>query len=292
MRSRTGLSRRASRGAATAAILLLVLLAACGGSPDGTATGPQRYVALGDSYTSGPGIAPARGAGCLRSGVNYPALVAQALDVPDFEDVSCGGATTTNLLTVQAVSNRPEPQLDAVTSETELVTIGIGLNDLQLSYGLLYACLTRVGTPTEGCKQMIAMPEAQLNQRLEAAAGRVEASLDAVQEKAPEARVVLVGYPRVVPDSGSCPDRLPMPDAMIDRTRKALERINNLWKEAADAQGADYVDMYRASADRHICAADPWVNGATDVPDEAASMHPFASYHRAVAKKIVALLER
>lgn len=291
MRSRTGLPCRATRRAAAAAVLLLGL-AACGAGPDSQASGPQRYVALGDSYTSGPGIAPARGAGCLRSGVNYPALVALALDVPDFEDVSCGGATTANLVTVQDVSNRPAPQLDAVTSETELVTIGIGLNDLQLSYGLLYACLTRVGTPTQGCERMIDMPQAQLDQILEAAAGRVEAALEAVQEKAPEARVILVGYPRIVPDSGSCPDRLPMPDAMIDRTRQALERINDLWKKAADAEGADYVDMYRASGDRDICAADPWVNGATDVPDEAASMHPFASYHRAVAKKIVALLEK
>lgn len=290
MRSRTGLPCRAIRRAAAAAVLLG--LAACGAGPDSQASGPQRYVALGDSYTSGPGIAPARGAGCLRSGVNYPALVALALDVPDFEDVSCGGATTANLVTVQDVSNRPAPQLDAVTSETELVTIGIGLNDLQLSYGLLYACLTRVGTPTQGCGRMIDMPQAQLDQILEAAAGRVEAALEAVQEKAPEARVILVGYPRIVPDSGSCPDRLPMPDAMIDRTRQALERINDLWKKAADAEGADYVDMYRASGDRDICAADPWVNGATDVPDEAASMHPFASYHRAVAKKIVALLEK
>lgn len=291
MHSRTALRRRATWPVVTAVVLLLAL-AACGGTSDEEERGPQRYVALGDSYTSGPGIAPARGAGCLRSGVNYPALVARALDIPDVEDVSCGGAMTTNLLTVQAVSNRPAPQLDAVNSKTDLVTIGIGLNDLTLSYTLLYACLTRAGTPTEGCKQVIAMPQSQLDQRLEAAARRVEASLKAVKVKAPRARVLLVGYPHIVPDSGSCPDRLPMPPAMIERVRSALALVNDLWKEAADAAGADYVDMYAVSGDRDICATDPWINGATDAPGEAAAMHPFASYHQAVARKIVALLDK
>ena len=49
------------------------------------------YVALGDSYTSGPGI-PGQVPGsllCFRSDHNYPSLLARAINPASFTDVSC-----------------------------------------------------------------------------------------------------------------------------------------------------------------------------------------------------------
>src|SRR4051794_10127159 len=50
-----------------------------------------RYVALGDSFTSGPLIPRQHGKpfACLRSDHNYPSLVAHALRAGVFADVSC-----------------------------------------------------------------------------------------------------------------------------------------------------------------------------------------------------------
>jgi hypothetical protein len=271
--------------------IVLLTLTACGRSTAVATNDTAHYVALGDSYTSGPGIQPFVDRGCQRSGADYPSLVARELKITDFRDVSCGGAMTTNLVTAQAVAGQPAPQLQAVGSNTTLVTIGMGLNDFALSYGLLYACASK-GTPTQGCAQVLAMSDAQVSQRIEAAARRVNASLQAIAEKAPKARIVLVGYPRIVPDSGSCPDRLPMPAAALARVRRAVVEINDLWKKAATATGADYVDMYDASEGHDICSSDPWVNGITDEPGKAAALHPFAAYHRAVAQKIVTLIKK
>src|SRR3954462_5512053 len=65
------------------------------GSPATAPTAYDQYVALGDSYTAAPLVPPTDSSTiCLRSGVNYPALVARAMPGTALTDVSCSGATT------------------------------------------------------------------------------------------------------------------------------------------------------------------------------------------------------
>jgi lysophospholipase L1-like esterase len=285
--------RRTTAWSVALLALCLPVLAACGGGPKtDTPDKPdfRRYVALGDSYTSGPGIEPMTPGPCLRSTVNYPALVASALHIKKVTDVSCGGAASTNLVTTQALHPAPAPQLDAVTSDTDLVTMGFGFNDLSLSYGLLFACLMPKGVPSEGCKQLLATPASRDTLLIEAVARRVATAIEDVQKKAPHATVVLVGYPRIVPDSGSCPSRLPLPDAMLERLRQALALMNDEWQKVAKATGADYVDMYAVSKGHDICSADPWIDGGRNAPGQASALHPFRAYHRAVARAVVKVL--
>jgi hypothetical protein len=118
--------RRAVLAATVAALTLLGSLTA--GAAEALSA-PQHYVALGDSYASGPGI-PAQRAdpmGCQRSTHNYPALLAQALRIRDYTDVSCGGARTDDMTTPQPVRPGPNPaQFDALRPNTGLVTVTIG----------------------------------------------------------------------------------------------------------------------------------------------------------------------
>src|SRR3954471_15153979 len=130
-------------------------LAACTG--DGAAPGDpapeqaaaarySRYVALGDSYSAGPLIPTTDLAGgCARSDHNYPSLLAARLHVARLVDVTCSGASTADLTHVQRPFQgaRVPPQLDAVTPHTDLVTVGIGGNDLDL-FGTLVATCTRL----------------------------------------------------------------------------------------------------------------------------------------------------
>src|SRR5690606_22902074 len=54
----------------------------------------EHYVALGDSYTSGPLIPVPKltpPLGCVRSMLNYPTLLAVKARAGSFDDVSCGG---------------------------------------------------------------------------------------------------------------------------------------------------------------------------------------------------------
>src|SRR5215467_15609307 len=96
------------------------------------ASGPS-YVALGDSYTSGPLIPHQTGnpAGCLRSTHNYPSLVAAALGAVSFTDASCAGATTADMTAQQAVAGGVNPpEVNTVSAGTTLVTLGVGGNDV------------------------------------------------------------------------------------------------------------------------------------------------------------------
>jgi lysophospholipase L1-like esterase len=286
--------RRRTAWSAALLALSLPVLAACGGGSKTEQPEPgfHRYVALGDSYTSGPGIEPMTSGPCQRSTVNYPALVASKLHIKKVADVSCGGAASTNLVTAQALRPAPAPQLDAVTSDTDLVTMGFGFNDLSLSYGLLFTCIMPKGTPSAGCQRLLATPASRDTLVIEAIARRVTTAIEDVKKKAPHATVVLVGYPHIVPDTGSCPSRLPLADAMLERLRQALALMNDEWQKVAKATGVDYVDTYALSKGHDICAGDPWIDGSQDALGEAAALHPFRAYHLAVAHAVVEALTK
>lgn len=282
--------RRRCAASVAALALLGAALGACGSSGGSPAT-TGAYVALGDSYSSGAGIAPVRDATCNRSGRNYPSLVAKRMHYPSFTDVTCGGAMTTDLLQAQARTDN-SAQLDALDRHTSLVTLTIGLNDDQLSYGLLFACVTGSAGPSRQCGRVLAMPESTVDSVVLKVAGRVGASLRLIRKQAPSARIILVGYPRIVPDSGGCPARLPLAAGMEPRLRDIMRKIDESWRRAAAVVGADYVDTWRMSRGHDVCAAEPWVNGTTQVVGEAAPLHPFPAFHRAVAEAIVALLRK
>ena len=95
-------------------------------------TADSSYVALGDSYTAGPGVPDRTGtpAGCDRSDRNYPSLVARELGIgsADFRDMSCSGATIADLSAAQSTDDGDNPaQLSALSGTTRLVTLGIGV---------------------------------------------------------------------------------------------------------------------------------------------------------------------
>jgi lysophospholipase L1-like esterase len=282
---------KTSAAATIVTALALALLAACGGGSTDARSDGAEYVAMGDSMSSGAGIAPVADTTCFRSKVNYPSLVAKQMQFTSFEDVTCAGADTTHLLKPQVIGiTSHRAQLDALGTRTKLVTITIGLNDNRLASGLLAACLDPTGKPSAACDLVLGASEATLEKQYAAAADRVVDALNRIQKEAPNARVILIGYPRYFPDSGSCPDRVPMVEAMVDKDRTAFAVINDDWKQAAERAGVEYVDTYQLSNGHDICSDMPWMNGASNAPDKALPMHPFAAFHEAVAARIVQLL--
>ena len=101
------------------------------------------YVALGDSYTAGP-LIPLQipPYGCLKSNNNYAHLAATRLGQPAFRDPSCSGAKTDHMESAQGVSPGPNPpQLHALDADTQVVTLGIGGNDIGFS-GIAENCMS------------------------------------------------------------------------------------------------------------------------------------------------------
>ncbi|MGH3865736.1 MAG: GDSL-type esterase/lipase family protein [Pseudonocardiaceae bacterium] len=127
--------------AAAATVLALVGLPASAAAR--TVSLPRHYVALGDSYTAGPLIPVQRTdpIGCERSTSNYPALLATALHIRDYTDVSCSNVTTDNMTAPQEVLLGPNPaQFDALRSDTDLVTLTISGNDIEFA-DILVTCI-------------------------------------------------------------------------------------------------------------------------------------------------------
>lgn len=256
------------------------------GRPAGHLVGRfARYVALGDSYTSAPGITgPTTDRRCLRAARNYPHLLAQSLRVGTLVDVSCGGADTTDVRGRQY----PEtpPQLDAVTAGTDLVTIGLGGNDFDLFGSLLAGCLRQDAATVAGspCTDRLS---ASSSRRLPQIRERLRAVVRAVRAKAPRARIVLVGYPQLLPASGTCA-AAPFPAGDYAFARALNRGFTRAVAAAARAERVTYVDVWRASAGHDICSADPWVNGLTG--PGAAPFHPFAVEQEAVARLVTTAL--
>ncbi len=251
------------------------------------------YVALGDSYTSAPFVPETDGQdGCLRSSGNYPSLVAAELG-SDLEDVSCAGAQTVSLVGVQQTfdgSSRPA-QFDALSEDTDLVTIGIGGNDFGLFSKLTAGCVGAAAQEPEGTPCTDAAT-GDVTRDLDEMKGRVAAALKGVVDRAPEARVLLVGYPQIVPATGSCPDLLPIAEGDLPFARSVNRGLADALENAAKAADVEYVDAFALTRGHDICADDPWINGQQNDPERALAYHPFAEEQQAVADEIARLLER
>ena len=247
------------------------------------------YVALGDSFTSGPLVPQTLAAfGCFRSTRNYPALLAEALDVRRFSDVSCAGADTTDMRSPQPTGFAAvRPQLSALSARTDLVTIGIGGNDFGLFGRLASTCpQLRASDPGgDPCRRYLAATADPAPLEVLARIGaRTAAVLDAVRRRAPEAEVAVVGYPRITPPRGTCTGVLPFATGDYAYLDLVQRRLNAALRQAARSANAGFIDTYRASRGHDACAGRrAWVNGSRTDTSRAQSYHPFGSYMQAVA---------
>lgn len=263
------------------------LLTACTGTPPHADT-PVRYVALGDSYTSAPGIGTGVGTppGCDRSDNNYPRLVAAELPASEFTDASCGGATTEHLTRPQRTAEGSNPpQLSAVAPDTTLVTIGIGGNDV----GLVELAAQCADVPAE---DGVCGEEAAINDRIPATASDVSSVLAKITAKAPDARVLVVGYPTILPaDLSTCSGALPHDPADLSALREGLELLNHILEEQANAHGAEFVNTAAATEGHDLCAPEDsrWIAGLAPA-DGGAALHPTARGERAMAQTVLAVL--
>lgn len=268
---------------ATALIVgALALLSACAVQPLATAAHDGVYVALGDSYAAGPGITAAASGppGCGRSAADYPSLVEARAGYGTFRDVTCSGATVADLIGTQRTgSGSNPPQLDAVTGDTGLVTITIGANDVGFGE-VLTRCLAGSRAHPDGsfCRaRFVHDGRDVLAARIAALSPELDRVLAEVRRRAPDAAILVVGYPRTLPFLvGGC-DEAPFSRVDAAYLSDTGEALNTMLEQRAEAAGARFVDTASSSADHDICRpADlRWVEGAA--PESAAApFHPNA----------------
>ncbi len=276
-----------------AGVVLLAagLLASCGTTKDDFPKVTKKptfssYVAMGDSFTSGPGITPQDpiSLGCQRSTKNYPALIAKQLKVTVLRDVSCSGAVSTDIITNRPTTAQPGPQLDAVTASTDLVTVGIGGNDEGVFGKVIFACATGTRVAQAQCSPNV---QSFLTTALARTTANVVTSLEAIRAKAPKARIVLVGYLRVLPEPGGCV----VTGLTAARSAPAImaqDMLDTALAEAAKRAKVDYVSMGATSSGHESCYGNAaWVNGFRNVPGDGAYLHPNLAGMEAVAESLV-----
>ena len=283
--------RRAVR--ASLGVLLLLMIAP---AVAGAATGP--YVSLGDSYTAAPLVPIPTGnpIGCGRSTNNYPSDVARVIAPSSFTDVSCGSATTVDMTQSQSVpfGGTNPPQFTGLSAADTLVTIGIGGNDAGL-IGVAETCAETDITHPFGsaCKSHYAGSGSDPNVAAVGATGpKVAAALQGIHQRAPHARVLIVGYPDGLPVNGSnCWPLVPLSSGDITYFNSLEQRLNSVIASAAAANGATFVDTWNSSIGHDACKASgtAWVNGI--IPNSVAyPLHPNRQGEQNMANQVLAHL--
>jgi lysophospholipase L1-like esterase len=251
--------------------------------------GCMNYVALGDSFSSGPAI-PRQidPAGCQRSSRNYARLLSSWMRDAVLRDVSCAGATTMNMTKPQRVADGSKPpQLDALEPDTQLVTLTLGANDIGFMQ-VLYACAshTNIGTP---CRDRYVVDgHDRIADRIRAGARKLAAVLGDIHLRAPRARVFVVGYPQLFPDvTRGCFPRVPITDRDVAYLRDEERQLNATIQYVTVASGDIYVDAFSASAGHDACQRPPlrWIEPPT--AGNAAPMHPSELGMQATARLLL-----
>src|SRR6195952_5689938 len=160
-----------------ALVLVAALLTAFVATP--AHADPPGYAALGDSYSSGLGASSSySGGSCDRSSKAFSALWSGAHAGVPYVSLACAGATTTDV-TAQAKS---------IPNGTGLVSVTAGGNDVGFST-IMTTCALH---GTSACVSAVNAAEVVANNTLP---GRLDGAYDAIRAGAPNAKVVVLGYP-------------------------------------------------------------------------------------------------
>lgn len=221
---------------------------------------PQRYVALGDSYSAGTGTsAYGLSAGCQRSAHAYPALVAERRSNLRLVFAACAGATTDDVLF---------DQVSRLNEATRLVTITIGGNDVGFAE-VLGACVRSSAT---ACANAIESGTALIREALPA---KLDAVYREIRRRAPDARVLVLGYPRLFSGSGC----QAIPRVLVSRLNRGAILLRDTVRRRVRAAGSgfSFKDAVGAFEGHGICSRRPWIHGLVSPITE--SYHPNRAGH-------------
>ncbi|MFE0022973.1 SGNH/GDSL hydrolase family protein [Amycolatopsis sp. NPDC059021] len=262
-------------------------------SPAHAATGYRHYVGLGDSFASAPLVPNVTGNPvCGQSDHNYAHQIAARLKPGKFTDASCGGATTPDM-TGRQFGVIP-PQFDALDRDTDLVTVHIGGNDIGFGEIVATCGTLDAANPTLPlCRQYwTAGGVDRIQQRIDATATKVTAVLQGIRQRSPQAKIVVVGAPNLLPeDDTRCWPVVPISSGDIPYLNTVSRAFNAMSEKVATTHGASYVDTYTTSIGHDMCRAPgvKWVEGIFPT-DAAAPVHPNLGGTTNQAKQILAAL--
>jgi lysophospholipase L1-like esterase len=252
-------------------------------------------VALGDSYSAGEGAPdparpnylvgtddygprPRRADLCHRSLHAYPVLLAAELHYELRAFAACSGSTSEDfsrpnhefpdgekrgqaawLSTTGELPGKPNPGI-------KLVTLTLGGNDIGFSQ-LALDCIG--GKYLRGPRRCHKTVETT-RKRLESEGPKLATAYGLVRRLAPNARVLVLGYPRLFPDRPPALCGIGEIPTIARSEMLALNRLVDSLDETILARtqavgGIDYVDVSAALSGHTYCSSLPWVNKLRDI---------------------------
>ncbi|MFF3318596.1 SGNH/GDSL hydrolase family protein [Streptomyces sp. NPDC003035] len=251
-----------SRFAAFSSSLLLgaVLALTGAGAAQAAETAALDYVALGDSYSSGVGAGSYDSASgnCKRSTKAFPVLWKNANAPSSFAFTACSGARTGDVTS---------GQLGPLSTATDLVSLTVGGNDAGFADVMTTCVLQSEAT----CINRVNQAKAYVDTTLP---GQLDAVYSAIRNKAPNARVVVLGYPRFYQLSGSCVAGL------SENERRAInggaDHLNAATAKRAADHGYTFASVVPAFTGHEICSGASWLHSVNWL-NIGESYHPTAA---------------
>jgi hypothetical protein len=254
-------------------------------SQGATGAVPNSYVALGDSYSSGEGIPPyfePKNA-CHRSMEAYPAQIDVPFTTEPFEGatgygwgfLACSGAVTSQILKNQLTTKPDKSNTNwlPLSSSTSLVTITAGGDDVDFG-GVLKFCYLKGNSCESDSFEGFSTLDAWASAQFAALQPHLAALYKKVRSEAPNAKILVLGYPQLLPASDteqSCLKLQPglpgIPGLGNDEQafiRSADDQFNTTIANAvSDANvNATFLPVASAFAGHEVCGSlGEWING-------------------------------
>lgn len=270
--------------------LAVALAGVCAGGAGAAPPDLSGAVSIGDSYSAGEGSGPpfdpgtdVAGNRCHRSPLAWPRLLGVRID----RHLACSGARIANLTTGRtSLAPDDRGQLTRLAELPEgpthaLVTLGgndAGFGDI-VAACVVSSCVPAIAVGTAG---------------LPAVGVRLEAAYRQIAGAARGGRVLVVGYPEILPERPPSGLRcLWLGDAEVPAALGFIERLNATIADAARRAGVEFVPIGDAFDGHELCTASSWMfpivlNPFSINPQQA---HPRAPGQAAMARAVAAYLE-
>ena len=229
-------------------------------------SGMVDYVALGDSYSSGlgTGVYDAASGACARSPLSYPPLWVAEHQPASFGFVACSGARTADV---------SANQIPALQPGTDLVTITIGGNDAG------FGVVLRTCTVAENDRTCFAAVEGAKAFGRSVLRDRLVRTYTQIRHAAPDAHVIVLGYPRLFDLVPSCADPRVPNLARRQKLNEGADVLNDVMQSVSQQFEFTFSDVRGRFANHGVCSVDPWINGPS-VPMSVGPYHPNQTGYR------------
>lgn len=232
-----------------------------------------KYVALGDSFSSGEGAPPFNRSSnkCHRSSKSYAAKFAAAHPQYEFTFAACSGAKIADVL-----QNEQHPgdtfggQISQLPTDANLVTLSIGGNDAGFG-SIITHCVLTIDCHKDYPNKA---------EEVRGLQDDLEAVYSTIHQVAPRAKIQVFNYPKFLTnDVPRCLSEAGLGSDEITWIRSMIGEMNNTILLAANAvPGVTVIDVEDAWAGpphHEVCGSEPWHNGIRNLfRNRTSSFHP------------------